>query len=403
MTHRQSAARPFCWGQLTAWVAFGVLPLACGTGAGTPAQSPAASKPAQSTADDPAALAAGERLVQWVQEVDARAPVKLTTPAAPTQAARGLTRGVGDAADRALSLGDAAMSRQDYTRALEHYRQARRLLPTHPAAVVGIVNARFGLTGLGLEFAIAPKDKRLAELFVLLDEAAKLDAQYAPLALSRGRLLLVQGRAAEAQAQFEHAVAKEPGAAEAHSGLGIARLAQGDIDAAQAALARAVELDGNNVQHLSNWGAVLVLKQRLPEAITTLRKARELAPNDARICGDLGTALLGAGQVDEALQHLQHAHTLQPARATFMSNLGYAHQLKGDLEQAESWCRKAIAADSQLGSAWINLGVVLAAKKQWNEAQRAFKHAQKLDPSDPRPASNLQDLAELRRQSAPNE
>jgi Flp pilus assembly protein TadD len=42
---------------------------------------------------------------------------------------------------------------------------------------------------------------------------------------------------------------------------------------------------------------------------------------------------------------------------------------------------------------------VLAAGKQWVPAERAFKQAQKLDPSDPRPKVNLEELKALREQS----
>src|SRR5690349_3772813 len=51
---------------------------------------------------------------------------------------RGLTRGVGDEADRLIALGDLAVGREDYAKALEHYRQARRVLPSHPAPLVGV-------------------------------------------------------------------------------------------------------------------------------------------------------------------------------------------------------------------------------------------------------------------------
>jgi Flp pilus assembly protein TadD len=187
-------------------------------------------------------------------------------------------------------------------------------------------------------------------LFKLLDDAARRDATYGPLALSRGRLLLVRGDAKAAQSELLRATAALPQDAEAHSAAAVAHLALGEVD-------------------------------------------------DPRSLGNMGTALLAAGQVESAIAHLMRAHERAPERATFMSNLGYAHQLKGDLSTAESWCRRAIAADPKLGSAWINLGLVLGANKQWVQAERAFKEAQKLDPTDPRPKANLEDLKALSAQS----
>lgn len=322
--------------------------------------------------------------------------VETPKPKPPT----GLTRGVGDEADRLLALGDLAIGRDDNAKALEHYRQARRLLTGHPAPIVGIVNARFGLLGLPTQYAAAPKEKRLAELFQLLDDAQKLDPNYPQLALARGRLLLVKGDAPAAETQLQKAVAGLPDDAEAISELAIALLARGDVDGALEAFAHSSELDPNNPERLTNLGTAWMLKADTTRAIEVFTRALSFAPEDPRALGNLGTALLAAGQVDSAIGQLTRAHELAPERATFMSNLGYAYHLKGDGPTAEDWCRRAVKADSKLGSAWINLGLVLAAKKQYGEAERAFKTAQKLDPTDPRALDNLEDLQTLRK-SAP--
>lgn len=336
----------------------------------------------------PAPLSAAEQRLVELGKEEPPPVVQVTAP----KPSKGLTRGVADEADRLLALGDLALGREDYTKALEHYRQARRELPKHPAPIVGVVNARFGLLGIPTEYAAAPKDKRLAELFKLLDEASSLDPKFGQLALSRGRLLLVRGDAKEAASQLELALQALPDEAEAHSAAAVAALALGDVDRALSGFQRAVELDPNNPERLTNLGTAWMLKADATRAIDAFGRALGFTPDDPRALGNMGTALLAAGQVESALTHLTRAHELAPTRATFMSNLGYAHQLKGDLVAAEDWCRKAIKADPKLGSAWINLGLVLAAQKQWAAAERAFKEAQKLDPSDPRVIANLEDL-----------
>src|SRR5690606_2881338 len=109
-----------------------------------------------------------------------------------------------------------------------------------------------------------------------------------------------------------------------------------------------------------------------------------------------GTALLAIHDVSQAMPHLERACELAPGKATFMNNLGYAHQLQGDSARAKHWYDRALAADPQLGSAWINLGTWYAAQHRYDAAESAFRKALTLNPNDPRAVGNLEDLASLR-------
>jgi Flp pilus assembly protein TadD len=106
---------------------------------------------------------------------------------------------------------------------------------------------------------------------------------------------------------------------------------------------------------------------------------------------------LALGDAKNALPHLHRAVELAPDRATSLSNLCYAEQLSGDVEGALHTCQDATAKDPKLGSAWLNLGTALVKKGRYDDAQRAFEKAAALDPEDPRPRHNLDDLAELRK------
>jgi Flp pilus assembly protein TadD len=90
---------------------------------------------------------------------------------------------------------------------------------------------------------------------------------------------------------------------------------------------------------------------------------------------------------------------LAPDRATFLSNLGYAQHQLGDIAGAIVTYQRAIEKDPKLGSAWINLGSALVDQGKLDDAARAFRKAVELDPTDPRPKANLEDLAEIRRKS----
>jgi Flp pilus assembly protein TadD len=331
-------------------------------------------------------------------QVNTGFPTGIETTEAPAPstgirlAKHGLTRGKGDDADRQLALGDAAVEREQFTEALGYYRSARRLIPEHPAPLVGIVLARMGAYQVPTEYATGAKDKRVTELLSLLDSALKLDAEYPPAVLQYGRLLLIQGQADRSLAFLERAVTLSPRDAEAHSARAVVSLATGDKAGAVRGFQIAAELDPNSVERITNLGTALMLHGDVQQAITQYQRAASLEPGNARAQGDLGTALLATGNARGALSHLTRAHELAPTRATFMSNLGYAYQQLGELPTAIQWYQRAIASDRTLGSAWINLGTAHAAVGDRAKAEAAFKQALALDPTDPRAQANLQEL-----------
>lgn len=302
------------------------------------------------------------------------------------------------ALSRQLALGEGALLREDYASAVKHFRQARRQSPSHPAPLVGLVAARFGELSIPTEYRGAVGNPDVKGLLVQLDEALRLDPNFGPVYLARGRLLVVLGERDAARGALTAALRLLPKDAEAHSLLAIVDLSEGRVDEALLGFARSSELDPNNPERLSNWGTALLLHGDVQQAISVFRRAVSLAPNDARARGDLGTALLAIGDVSQALPHLERAQQLAPTKATYMSNLGYAHQQLRDLDTAERWYQNAVTTDPQLGSAWINLGTLHAARGKYAAAEQAFRRALALDPEDPRALANLQELAQLRAQ-----
>lgn len=320
----------------------------------------------------------------------------------PTEAGGGETKAAptvsleDPALSRLLALGDGALLREDYTSAIRHFRQARRHSPSHPAPTVGLVSARFGELGIATEYRGAVGNPDVKALLGQLDEAQRVDPNFGPVYLARGRLLVVLGDGTAARVALTTALQMLPRDAESNSLLAIVDLSEGKVEQAVSGFARAAELDPNNPDRLSNWGTALLLHGDVQQAISVFRRAVSLAPNDARARGDLGTALLAISDVTQALPHLERAQQLAPRKATYMSNLGYAHQQLGDLDTAERWYRNAVTTDPQLGSAWINFGTLHAARGKYEAAEQAFRKALALDPEDPRALANLKDLAQVR-------
>ncbi len=331
----------------------------------------------------------------------ASAPPPAPPPPKPGTVPGGLARGTGDAADKALLVGDKAFDLDDLPAAKRAYDQARRLAPKDPAPRVGQARVALAVTGVATDYAAAPKDRRVAAVLRQLDAALALDKDYGPAYVERGRVLLILGRAPDALAALGKGVELMPRDAEAHSALAVAQLATGKSAEALDHFKRAADLDPDNADRLTNLGTAYMMRGRVDDALRAYQRAVQLAPDDARVHGDLGTAYLAANKAQEALEHLKKAVQLAPDRATFLSNLGYAYQLLGKLDDAVATCRLAIKKDPKLGSAWINLGTALAKQKKFDEAEKAFKQALALDPTDPRAKANLDELAAAKKAATP--
>lgn len=310
-----------------------------------------------------------------------------------------LARGTGTQADTELAEGDQALYEDDPEQAKKHYEAARQLAPKDPAPLVGLARTELRRSGIELGYASAPKDQRVERVLAKLDAALRLDAHFAPALVERGRALLILGEAEPALESLRAAAKELPGDAETQSALGVALLATGSAADALQHFQRASELDPNNPERLTNLGTAYMMRGRVPEAVRAYRQAVALDPSDARTQGDLGTAYLAQHDLRQAMTHLQKAVALD-ARATFLSNLGYAYQLAGKSSLAISTYRRALDKDPKLGSAWINLGTVLAQQGKFEEARKALLRAQRLDPSDPRAKANLEELDALEREKA---
>jgi Flp pilus assembly protein TadD len=316
--------------------------------------------------------------------------------------AGGLARGTDEPADKELLAGDHDYRAGDIPGAKKHYEAAKKLAPKDPAPQVGLVRARFAGGEVPTDYASAPNNPKVKALLAEVDSALRKHADYGPLHVERGRLLLVLGKADAALAALERGAALAPDDPEGQSALGVALLATGKADQALERLKRASELDPDDADRLTNLGTALMMRGNVSDAIVAYRRAVELAPNDPRALSDLGTAMLSANRIKDAKPYLEKAVELAPEKATFLSNLGYAQHQLGDIPGAVATFKKAIEKDPKLGSAWINLGNAYADDGKFADAERSYKKAAELDPTDPRPKANLKDLAELRKARGPN-
>ena len=258
----------------------------------------------------------------------------------------------------------------------------------------------------------------LTESLSELQIASKMQPNRASLHNNVGRALMTAARTSEALAEFQKAIKLVPDLAEAHYNAGVALGILGNMPAATAelqiaaglvgeaapaplynylgiaalenteiALARsnfehALRLDADFAPAKYNLGLVAALEaSSLPLAKTALTKSRDYAPFgskfyelrgefivDEKIAPALD-ALLAAGTADEGLKSLYHYYgvelCLQPANA--------AEGISGVAVVHDTNAVKGLAPDCT--TVHNNLGVVMAAKKDYDGAEKMFAAA----------------------------
>jgi tetratricopeptide (TPR) repeat protein len=127
-------------------------------------------------------------------------------------------------------------------------------------------------------------------------------------------------RPAEAERQYERALALNSGLASAHNNLGTALARRGRFVEAIVHLTEVVRLDPGSADARNNLGGILLQRQRIEGASLQFRSALELNPEHADAHANLGAALAQQGLFDEAIRHFDEALRIDPRHAAARAN-----------------------------------------------------------------------------------
>jgi len=161
---------------------------------------------------------------------------------------------------------------------------------------------------------------------------------------------------AEAQGDFQHALALEPTLVPAAEGLARTLMAR-SIDAndlpaiegwamAKAAAERAQQIDANSaVAHVVLAFVAALRDFDWGSADEEMHKALALNPNDAETLVETAQIASARGDRKEALRQLNSSLVIDPLNAGTLRFLGIVHYLDHDYARAESALRKSLAID----------------------------------------------------------
>lgn len=161
------------------------------------------------------------------------------------------------------------------------------------------------------------------------------------------QILENQNNAAEAQAQYEKALAIAP--KDFNALVGLARLhdREGQHVKAQEVYARAIKAHPTNALAYNDLGLSYARQRQHDRALGSLSKAVELAPDNAKYRNNLATVLVEAGRPDDAIAQL--SVTNSPAVAHY--NVGYLLLKKGDSPRAAQHFQQALSLDPGMAPA----------------------------------------------------
>jgi len=176
---------------------------------------------------------------------------------------------------------------------------------------------------------------------------------------SLGMLYARQGRAAEAEAMYQRAIAAKPLWGQAHA----------------------------------NYAALLQKSGDMPRALAEFQTAVRLSPLNAFARRDYGAALLQTGDLAGAEEQLEKAVELQPTVEALHSLAAvYLRQKRKD--KAEDILRRTAQANPYDSYAHFELGKLLEAAGQMQEAAKEYKAGLLTDPGNAAAKSALQRIAE---------
>ncbi len=119
-----------------------------------------------------------------------------------------------------------------------------------------------------------------------------------------------------------------------------------------------------------------------------IKAALGCCPDPAALHSTLGAHFLRTGRLRDSEYHLLKASELRPDDGTIQKSLACLYEKLGRNEERALRLQKATQIDPGDFQAWFDLGFLHLNGRQLNEAERAFRRAQEIDPMNPEPIIN---------------
>ena len=230
---------------------------------------------------------------------------------------------------------------------------------------------------------------RSAEAIAQYQKALAIKPDFKWARYSLANVLAAQGRTAEAIAQYQKALEISPDFAEARYNLANVLAGQGRTAEAIAQYQKAVVSAPNAAEAHNNLGTVLLGQGRPVEAIEQYQKALEISPDFAEARYNLANALAAQGRIAEAIEQYQQALRIKPDYEEVRNNLANALAAQGRSTEAIAQYQKTLEHNPNNAEAHNNLGTVLLGQGRSAEAIEQYQKALEIRPDFAQARYNL--------------
>lgn len=204
-----------------------------------------------------------------------------------------------------------------------------------------------------------------------VEEAAGLECVDSEAFLVRGTVYRAREDDDTALADFQEALALDPGYAAAAASIGWIWLERGDFERSAQWFEDATELaagDRPSALALAGLGALCYLRGEVADAELQLLQATELDAGLAAAHLYLGRVRLDTGRASDAVGSLVQAKRNDARSVDARAFLGRAYLELGRLEDAQRQLQEALGLDPNARGALEDLGSLLVASERWREA-----------------------------------
>jgi tetratricopeptide (TPR) repeat protein len=192
-----------------------------------------------------------------------------------------------------------------------------------------------------------------------------------------GRLRLVMGDAAAAEASFRRALALVPLSPDVLIGLGESLDVGGKAAEAERIYQRAIIAQSRYAAAHLGYGNFLFAHGRAAEAVSVYERATQLTPDNPSAFSNLGSAYFQLGDFEKAATAFARSLALEPRRASY-SNTGTVRYYLGQYAEAAELYRKAIELAPGDHRLWGNLADALLLGVHPQEAAQNYRRALEL-------------------------
>jgi spermidine synthase len=293
-----------------------------------------------------------------------------------------LTLGADLNTDDALPLEFSAPRSLHADSAATNYRLVRAFRTSEAPRLAGRGAAHLDTAGVRYDLGVAFLRKDLAaDAAAQFERALAREPTHVPSLIGLGRALLREDLPLRAVESLEAARRREPRNAEAHAWLARAWQQQQQPGRALEAAAIAVRLAPDETAYRVHYAALLEQQGRAADAVEQYLTVRARRPADTAVLDGLASAYARLGRGADAVTTLEEAVALRPDDPLLLHRLGRAYLAVNSPRPAAQALSRAVARAPLLAQAQADLGVALLGTGDPFAASAALERALAVDPA----------------------